>query len=78
MKTKEYTRRAIDKFQSQHMKQKKNTLKKFICIMMGKQRTNYLKENTIAVLKKDEYDFCKRGFFGGRTEVFQMHKKFNK
>lgn len=41
-------------------------------------RTNYLKENTIAVLKKDEYDFCKRGFFGGRTEVFQLHKKFNK
>lgn len=41
-------------------------------------RTNYLKENTIAVLKKEEYDFCKRGFFGGRTEVFQMHKKFNK
>lgn len=41
-------------------------------------RTNYLKPNTIAVLKKDEYDFCKRGFFGGRTEVFQLHKKFNK
>lgn len=39
-------------------------------------RTNYLKKDTICVLKKDEYDFCKRGFFGGRTEVFKLHKKF--
>jgi hypothetical protein len=37
-------------------------------------RTNYLEENTIAVLTKEEYDFCKRGFFGGRTEVFKMFK----
>ena len=41
-------------------------------------RTNYLKKDAICVLKKDEYDFCKRGFFGGRTEVFQLHKKFEK
>jgi len=36
-------------------------------------RTNYLVDNKICVLKKDEYDFIKRGFFGGRTEVFQLH-----
>ena len=23
-------------------------------------------------MTKEEYDFCKRGFFGGRTEVFQL------
>ena len=40
-------------------------------------RTNYLVDNKICVLKKDEYDFIKRGFFGGRTEVFQLHAKIS-
>lgn len=39
-------------------------------------RTNYLEENTIAVLTKEEYEFCKRGFFGGRTEVFKMFQSW--
>jgi hypothetical protein len=39
-------------------------------------RTNYMKEEHIAVLTKEEYDFCKRGFFGGRTEVFKMFQSW--
>ena len=39
--------------------------------------TNHMPVNKIAILKKDEYEFCKRGFFGGRTEVFKMNKKFS-
>lgn len=39
-------------------------------------RTNYMKEKEIAVLTKEEYDFCKRGFFGGRTEVFKMFQSW--
>jgi len=39
-------------------------------------RTNYMNENQIAVLTKEEYDFCKRGFFGGRTEVFKLFKSW--
>jgi hypothetical protein len=39
-------------------------------------RTNYMNDNQIAVLTKDEYDFCKRGFFGGRTEVFKLFKSW--
>jgi hypothetical protein len=35
-------------------------------------RTNFLVDKKICVLTKEEYDFCKRGFFGGRTEVFQL------
>ena len=35
-------------------------------------RTHYLNENQISVMTKEEYDFCKRGFFGGRTEVFKL------
>jgi hypothetical protein len=38
-------------------------------------RLNHLKHN-IAVLNKEEYTFCKRGFFGGRTEVIQLYKKW--
>jgi len=40
-------------------------------------RTNYLQENKIAVLTKEEYNFCKRGFFGGRTEVFKMFQSWS-
>ena len=39
-------------------------------------RTNYMPKDSIGILKKDEYDFCKRGFFGGRTEVFKLYKKW--
>jgi hypothetical protein len=39
-------------------------------------RTNYMPENKIGILTKEEYDFCKRGFFGGRTEVFKLHKQY--
>lgn len=39
-------------------------------------RTNFLKDNKIAVLTKEEYDFCKRGFFGGRTEVFKLFQSW--
>jgi hypothetical protein len=35
-------------------------------------RTNHLKESKIAVLHKDEYEFCKRGFFGGRTNAINL------
>ena len=35
-------------------------------------KTNYLQKNKISVLTKEEYDFTRRGFFGGRTEVFQL------
>jgi hypothetical protein len=33
-------------------------------------------ENKIGILTKEEYNFCKRGFFGGRTEVFKLHKQY--
>jgi len=39
-------------------------------------RTNYMNENEIAILTKQEYDFCKKGFFGGRTEVFKMFQSW--
>jgi hypothetical protein len=39
-------------------------------------RTNYMNENEIAILTKNEYDFCKRGFFGGRTEVFKLFQSW--
>jgi hypothetical protein len=39
-------------------------------------RTNFMNDNQICVLKKDEYDFVKRGFFGGRTEVFKLFKSW--
>jgi DNA polymerase type B, organellar and viral len=39
-------------------------------------RTNHMPSDQIAILKKKEYDFCKRGFYGGRTEVFRMVTKF--
>jgi len=39
-------------------------------------RTNYMPTDKIAIMKKDEYDFCKRGFFGGRTEVFKLFKSW--
>jgi hypothetical protein len=32
----------------------------------------------LAILSKDEYAFLKRGFRGGRTESFQLHKKWRK
>lgn len=35
-------------------------------------------EEKICVLTKDEYDFCKRGFFGGRTETIKLSKKWSK
>lgn len=35
-------------------------------------RTNFMTDKQIAVLTKEEYDFCKQGFFGGRTEVFKL------
>lgn len=40
-------------------------------------RTNYMNEDEIAILTKEEYDFCKRGFFGGRTEVFKMFQNWS-
>lgn len=40
-------------------------------------RTNFMNEKQIAVLTKEEYDFCKKGFFGGRTEVFKMFKSWS-
>ena len=33
-------------------------------------------DGNIAVLNKDEYDWCKQGFFGGRTEVFRHKIQF--
>jgi len=35
-------------------------------------RTNFMQENQIAILTQKEYDFIKKGFYGGRTEVFQL------
>jgi hypothetical protein len=32
----------------------------------------------ICVLYKDEYDFMRRGFHGGRTETFRLYRKWNK
>ena len=40
-------------------------------------RTNYMPKDKIAILTKEEYNFCKRGFFGGRTEVFKLHSKWD-
>lgn len=37
-------------------------------------KVNHLGENTISVLKRDEYDFCKRAFFGGRTNCVKLYK----
>ena len=39
-------------------------------------RTQHYNGN-IAILKKEEYDFSKKGFFGGRTEVFNHKKDFD-
>jgi len=39
-------------------------------------RTNFMPVDTIAVLTKQEYDFIKRGFFGGRTECFKSFRKW--
>ncbi len=39
-------------------------------------RTNCLQEETIAVLNKSEYEFCKRGFCGGRTNALCLYKKW--
>ena len=40
-------------------------------------RTNHLKDSeTIAILSKDEYKFCKRAFFGGRTNAVNLYKKW--
>jgi len=40
-------------------------------------RTNHLKDSeTIAVLTKEEYTFCKSAFFGGRTNAVQLYKKW--
>ena len=36
-------------------------------------RTNFMEDKKICVLTKKEFDFIRRGFFGGRTEVFQLH-----
>jgi hypothetical protein len=40
-------------------------------------RTNHLLDSeTIAVLNKEEYAFCKRAFFGGRTNAIKLYKKW--
>jgi hypothetical protein len=36
-------------------------------------KTHHYKEDSICVLTKEESDFCRRAFYGGRTEVFQTH-----
>ena len=42
-------------------------------------RVNHLKDSkTVGVLTQKEYDFIRRSFFGGRTEVFTCYKKWNK
>ena len=42
-------------------------------------RTNHLPSSqTVGVLTKDEYDFIKRGFFGGRTNATTLYKKITK
>ena len=40
-------------------------------------RTNHLKDSKIPILHKDEYDFCKRGFYGGRTNAIQLYKNWD-
>ena len=37
-------------------------------------RTTHMEYETIAVLKKNEYDFGKRAFFGGRTNAISLYK----
>lgn len=39
--------------------------------------TLHMKPDTIPVLTQTEYDFIKRSFFGGRTEVFNTYKKWD-
>ena len=42
-------------------------------------RCNHLKDsNTVGVLTQKEYDFIRRSFFGGRTEVFTCYKKWDR
>ena len=40
-------------------------------------RTKFMPTDEIAVLTKEEYDFIKRGFFGGRTECFKFIRKWS-
>lgn len=40
-------------------------------------RTNFMPVDKIAVLTKEEYDFIKRGFYGGRTECFKFIRKWS-
>lgn len=40
---------------------------------MKSYKTHNMPENTLSILNKEEYDFCKAGFFGGRTEVFKLY-----
>lgn len=43
------------------------------------QENDYREEQTaISVLKKEEYLKMKKGFFGGRTEVFRLYKSWSK
>ena len=41
-------------------------------------KANHMGDQTIAILKKAEYDFCKRGFFGGRTNAVSLYKDWTK
>ena len=42
-------------------------------------RVNHLKDSkTVGVLTQKEYDFIRRSFFGGRTEVFTCYKKWDR
>jgi hypothetical protein len=41
-------------------------------------RALFLEKDKICVLKKDEYEFSKKGFFGGRTEVFKLKTEISK
>eukprot|EP00873_Tetraselmis_striata_P042491 jgi/Tetstr1/462755/TSEL_007707.t1 len=44
---------------------------------MKNYRTNFMPEDQIAVLKKDEYNFVKRQFAGGRTNATRLYRKWS-
>jgi hypothetical protein len=46
------------------------------CIRVFK--STHMEHETIAVLKRNEYDFGKRGFFGGRTNAVSLYKDWTK
>ena len=41
-------------------------------------RTNFMEEENLAVLTKDEYAFIKRAFCGGRTNAAKLYRKWSK